>query len=262
VCVVDGSGPEVGSGVVVCDGVGALSDSGAVAETAARAAVDHIARHGIRRGIPGSNDDGAGSATVVDCAQHAADVVGEQDAGATTLIAVGADHDGYVAFSFVGNGTLLDAEPVVRAGDRVRLSVAELVTPHISWANGRPDLRSVIPPRPGAPVTAARGVLYPQPDRVRLLLAVTDGIASDEDRFEGISDGARWRKVPTPLSEMIDAIETAWNDVLAADDPGEHLASLLQGLLDRLAADVLTDDATVGAVIVRPAASAGEPDGR
>jgi hypothetical protein len=254
-------GEGVDCGVVVCDGVGALSGSGLVAEQAATTAADYIAAHGVRTAIVGGDDPLGAGGDVLHCAQHVADVIGPVDDGATTLIAVAADELGYVAYSFVGNGTLLDVEPLDRGAYGFRLSAAELVTPHVTWKEGRPALRSVIPPRAGSAVAAARGVLFPQPDRTRLLLAVTDGIASDEERSEGISAGARWRKVPAPLAAVMAALEAQWPDVVDDADPGGRLETLLEDVLVRLAEDVLVDDATVGAVLVVPRDEAEEGRG-
>ena len=254
----DADGEPIACGVVVCDGVGAMKGSGAVAEQAAETGAEYIAGHGVLRGILGSDDNAGDAHAILHCAQHVADEMGAVDDGATTFLAIGADARGVVAFSYVGNGALLDVEPVARGEFPVRASTAELVTPHIAWANGRPALRAVIPPLAGTRVVAARGMLYPQPDRARVLLAVTDGIASHEDVLDGTSDGARWRMVPKPLAAVIAAIESDWANVLAAPDPGARLGDLLQTTLDSLTDGVLSDDATVGALLLVPRPSPSE----
>ena len=238
-------------GVVVCDGVGEFAGSGDIAQLACDTAVSHIARHGACVAILGADDPE--DEPVPHCARHVADTIGPTDDGATTLLAVAADARGRVAFTFVGNGMLLDVEPVPRGAGRIRVSAAQLVTPHISWAEGRPALRSVIPPRvAGAPVIAARGLLYPQPDRPRIMLALTDGIASDEERVEGTSDGTRWLQVPGPLAAIFAGIERAWPELSAADDPGAALGCTLQDALDGLPPGTLLDDATIGALLLLP----------
>lgn len=238
-------------GVVVCDGVGEFAGSGEVAQLACDAAVLHIARHGARAAILGA-DDPEGD-LVPHCAQHVADTIGPVHDGATTLLAVAADARGRVAFTYVGNGMLVDVEPVPRGAGQIRVSAAQLVTPHISWADGRPALRSVVPPRvAGAPVIAARGLLYPQPDRARIMLALTDGIASDEERVEGTAEGARWLQVPGPLAAIFAAIEHAWPELSAAPDPGAALGHALQDALDGLPPGTLLDDATIGALLLLP----------
>jgi hypothetical protein len=238
-----------GRGVVVCDGVGSLPRSGPVAEAVAECAAEYVARTGVRRGIAGLGFE-SGAAHAV---QHVAESIEPTPDGATTLIAVGADAEGYVAYSFVGNGTLLDIEAVSIGEGRVRLSAAELVVPHIDWGLGRPALRAFLPANGNAAVPSARGLLGPQPDRIRLLLAMTDGVATDEERTQGTGSGTTWRKVPEPLAALMAAVTAGWNDFISSPDPGESLGGAIQGTLDALARDgELTDDATVGALLAVP----------
>lgn len=227
-----------GAGVVVCDGVGAYAGSGDVAERVALLARAYVIEHGIRSGIPS-------------CAQHAADALGNVADGATTLIAVGADDEGYVSFTYVGNGSLLDIT-IDTDGRRPQLRVAEMTSPHVSFADGRPALSSYLPAAPRRPVEAASGVLHPAPRRTRLLLACSDGVATGEDRTTGVAaDGSTWIAVPRPLAALLADLAAAWEDVSAEADRVGALASVVQTSLDDLAAaDLLDDDATVGVVLV------------
>lgn len=237
-----GSLGPTGAAVVVCDGVGSLRCSGKVADAAASAGAAHVREHGLRAGLLG---DGATSVT-----KAAADAVKGLEDGATTVIAVGAESDGFAAYAFAGNGTLLDIEGVDLGEHGVRLSVAELVQPHVSWAKGRPALRSVLPVPGRAEPVAARGLLYPQPDRTRLLLAVTDGVASDEERPIGCdTEGVEWRQSPVPLTRLLAALRDAWRVLAERDALQQALAVGLEALV---AEGRLADDATAGAILVVP----------
>ena len=230
-----------GAGVVVCDGVGSLARSGDVAERVAQLAANHALSFGITSGVSA-------------CAQYAAHALGPVEDGATTLIAVGADELGFVAFTQVGNGSLFDITVDTDLGTP-RLHTAELTTPHVSFADGRPLLSSFLPAASPEHLAAVSGVLLPCPGRVRVLLACSDGVATGEERAIGIApDGSQWRFTPRPLSTLLGDLTSGWTDVLGSEDLASALGALLQRSLDALAADDrLDDDATVGVVFVRAA---------
>jgi hypothetical protein len=234
-----------GAGVVVCDGVGAYAGSGATAERVTGLAIRHIE----------TSASGLGEA-VLTCAEQTARALGAVDDGATTLIAVGAGEDGELTYTFVGNGTLLDVYPVSLVEGRLQLRCAELVVPHISWARGRPALRAFLPAVNGEVETSA-GTLRPHPGLVRLALALTDGIASDEERAVGVTPSGNWREIPGPLATLLGRLAEDWPAILGAEDPGVALAASMQAALDALAADGrLEDDATAGAVLLIPTPAA------
>ena len=231
-----------GAGVVVCDGVGAYAGSGEVAERVADLAARHIETHpeGLARGV-------------LTCAQESDRELGDVENGATTLLAVAAGETGALAYAFVGNGTLLDVVPVEAIEGRVQLRAAELVVPHIAWTRGRPALRSVIPSGNGGPERSG-GTLEPQPGQVRLLLALTDGIATDEERMVGTTPEASWREIPLELVTLLGALTARWEEIVASEDPGATLSDTMQDALDELAANgQLEDDATAGALLLIPA---------
>lgn len=230
-----------GAGVVVCDGVGSLAGSGDVAERVAQLAAEHVLSFGIASGVPA-------------CAQYAARALGPVEDGATTLIAVGADEFGFVAFTQVGNGSLFDITVDTDLGTP-RLHTAELTTPHVSFADGRPLLSSFLPARSPEHLAAVSGVLLPCPGRVRVLIACSDGVATGEERAIGIApDGSAWRSTPRPLATLLGDLASGWTDVIGCEDVTAALGALLQRSLDALTADDrLDDDATVGVVLVRTA---------
>src|SRR5690348_1789180 len=78
-----------GAAVIVCDGVGAYSGSGRVAEQCLAVTTLHVLATGIAAGV-------------VTCADVAADALGATvDEGATTLLVAGAECDGRCWFTLV-----------------------------------------------------------------------------------------------------------------------------------------------------------------
>lgn len=231
-----------GAGVVVCDGVGSYADSGAVAEVAAGEAGRHLQAMGIDFGTRG-------------CAGRVSTALGERFDGATTLIVVAADESGDVAFCFVGNGSLLEVQMLDGDAGPDALRFIDLVLPHVSCAGGRPALRSFLPAADGAAVETSLGSYRVGPGTARLYLACSDGIASDEERAVGRApSGSVWKEIPRPLSALLEDLGPRWADLLVSATAEEDLGGVLQATLLRLlAAGELDDDATVGALFLRPA---------
>ena len=235
---------RAGAVAVVCDGVGAFEASGDVAALC----VEHVGAHVGELGVA----DG-----VLSCAESAAAALTDISGGATTLLVVGAETYGRAYFTLVGNGAIFAIEPVDVRGGRANLRVAELALPHVTYAQGRPALRSFLP-APMRPVEESSGVLLPRPGRARVLLACSDGVSTDEDCPVGTTpSGQTWKHLRRPLWAVVDALAGAWVHLLAAPDRSQALGGVLQGCLDELvAAGAFDDDATVGAVLIGPAGEA------
>lgn len=229
-----------GAGVVVCDGVGAYAQSGAVAEVVAAEAGRYLQTMGIHRGTRG-------------CARHLCSTLSFSAVGATTLIMIGADSSGDVAFCFVGNGSLVEVQRLDGMSGLDAMRWVDLVLPHISVAGGRPALRSFFPAANGAPVEKAVGAHTVDPHIARLYLACTDGVTTDEERAVGRApDGSLWKAVSRPLASLLDDIHPHWEALLVSPTASDDLGELLQETLDRLLeAGALDDDASVGALLVR-----------
>jgi hypothetical protein len=233
------------AGVVVCDGVGALEGSGRVAEEVARLAAAHLAERGV-----------AGGLWHLDETLAEAPPAGEE--GATTLVAVGAEASGLVGHMLIGNGALIEVEPADGWPGAARLRWTDLVLPQIRWEGGRPALRSILPTPDGVP-EAAKGCRQVPAGRPRMYLACSDGISSDEARSEGDApDGTRWKQVPAQLARLVADVATAWPELVGPEVPtGEALSGRLAESLDRMLEDgLLEDDATVGALLMRPSTPA------
>jgi hypothetical protein len=237
------------AGVVVCDGVGAYAQSGAVAQRVAESVSRYVESVGLAEGLVG-------------CVEEAHPTLAGLEEGATTLIAVGADDDGQVSHCLVGNGSLIEVMGLDLGEDRVRLAWTDLVLPHVSFANGRPALSSFLAPGDELPRELSIGTRQTPRGSSRVYLACTDGIATDEERvFGSAPDGSTWKQVPAPLARLIAGLGARWAAMEASAEPRAILAEAIgQPLEQMLAAGLLDDDATVGAVLVRWA-DAGAPDG-
>ncbi|MBJ7469806.1 MAG: hypothetical protein JHD16_00820 [Solirubrobacteraceae bacterium] len=234
-----------GAAAVLCDGVGSLKDSSLVAELALAAACDHITAEGVGAGI-------------VSCPGVAAEALaghGELPDGATTLVAIGADEDGHVCFTLVGNGSIFAIEPLSVRDGRAQLLFGELALPHMEMVGAQAALRSVLPAQ-HLPVEATAGGLLPRPGRTRLLLACTDGITSAEERDQigkVESTGQVWAQMHPPFVEVLEVLSTAWGDLTRDPGSSEALERALESALESCVGQgLLDDDASVGAVLVAP----------
>jgi hypothetical protein len=235
--------PEAGVGAVLCDGVGAYSGSGEVAAEVTEIVADHVQKLGPIAGVLSSADAAAA------CIDSAAD-------GATTLIAIGANTRGELAYAFVGNGSLFEVQVELGATAPI-LRAAELVLPHVSLSQGRPVLTSYIPMPPGVPLEVSAGRREADAMRIRLLLACSDGVATHEDRKVGVVAPAesKWLEIPRPLADVFDAIAERWEALLCASDSEAYLDHILRDTLETLNEEgVLEDDASLAALLVCPPA--------
>ncbi len=244
--VVRAASEPAGAAVVVCDGVGSMPDSAAVAERVATRVARHLTAHGV------------GTAIWQLEGVLAEEPPPEED-GATTLIVVGADADGDVTHLLVGNGSLIEIDAVEPQPGVTVLRWTDIVLPQISWEGGRAALRASLPARAGG-VQAAIGCRRTRDGRPRMYLACSDGITSEEDRRRASAQGLGWREVPRPLAGLLDALKAAWPELLARDgaDATELLERTLEQALATLGDDEpgLDDDASVGVLLLRP-----QPDG-
>jgi hypothetical protein len=141
--------------------------------------------------------------------------------------------------------------------ERVRMGWTELALPQISLLVGKPTLVSHLPwTGTGAPPSCI-GVRRLEPDRTRLFMACTDGIGSNEERPTGHApDGTLWQQVDPPLAALLAAVGEQWHLLEACAEPAAELERILGAALERLLDDgSLEDDATVGAMLVRPVAA-------
>jgi hypothetical protein len=230
--------------VVVCDGVGSYPRSGEVAELACRLAEAHLREPGGARGVLDLPD-------VLDASMTDGGI------GATTLLALAADGFGDLAYCLLGNGMVVEAQALAIDDEHVRMSFTELALPQISVVGGRPVLGAFLPWTGTGPLPSCTGTRHLTSDRTRLFLACTDGIGSDEERPVGQGpDGTLWRQVDPAIAGLLDAIGEEWDALAACPDPALRLERILGTVLDRLVDDgSLDDDATVGALLVRPDAS-------
>jgi hypothetical protein len=235
-------GGTAGAGVVICDGVGSLPQSGAVASEVMSLAASHIQGAGVRTGIWGLEEMAAAHELSSD--------------GATTLIAVGAEPEGLVSHCFVGNGSLFEIAPQTAAVTSVmNLRWCGLALPQLNWERGQPALESFLP-APEYGFEAEKGCRLTSRLKPRLYLACSDGVATDEDCPRAKTpDGRYWKGIPTRLIGVLDALAAGWQDLLRSD--AEQSASLLQEILDATLATLFADgafedDASVGCVMTRP----------
>lgn len=227
--------------MVVCDGVGEYADSSEVAENAIALARDYLSDHRVRRGYRR-------------CAHEVDSRLDRGHEGATTLLTISADVSGHVGYSLVGNGSVIEAEGIPLGNERVQLQWTDLVLPHVSYVGGRQALRSYLPSLAGEALEVALGERIIQHETMRLFLACTDGITTDEDRRVGtVSDHSTWKEIPHPLAAVLSVLETKWIDLASTESPESELAAVVQSSLASLLAEGrLEDDATLGSVLIRP----------
>jgi len=231
------------AGVVLCDGLGALPGSGAMAEEVRALAMEHMVAEGVRPGIWGLDAFLAGASP-------------RGAEGATTLIVCAANGEGLVGHLLVGNGSLIEAVPSGGSSDSPRLLWTDISVPQISWEGGRPALRSVLPARNGD-LEAAKGYRNAPGGVPRLYLACSDGISSEEERAQGAApDGSLWKEVPAPLAQILNDISDQWDVLLSLGrkTATHELTALLVGRLAEIASGPtgLDDDASVAVVLLRP----------
>lgn len=241
-------------GVVVCDGVGTLSGSG----EAATAVADRVA----------SLVGGAQPSSILTSAEEVnrqLSPFGDSGEGSTTMIALAAGFDGTVAYSYLGNGSLLEVRPYrINPAGPPELRTAELTLPDVTYAEGRPALTSVLPVEGGEP-KCSTGLVVARSAPVTAFLAVTDGIASDDERLIASDrEGRVWRGVPEPLRLILGELADCWDELVAphsdhdgAGSSDRRLSELLERSLTAMReAGKLRDDASAGVVLIeRPVPS-------
>jgi hypothetical protein len=236
-------GERRSSGMVLCDGVGSRPESAAMAEEVARMATDLLSHQGVWPGV-----------WELDWRLTQMEMPGCD--GTTTLLAVGADESGLVAHMLLGNGSIVEIVPTRLPSGAIRLLWSSIALPQVDWSRGRASLQSVLPARYGE-TASARGYRQVMPGRTQMYLACSDGVLAEEERLIGrAKDGSRWQPVPILFATLIERIGSRW-DELAAEPSSEGFGAGLAGLLERAlgeaAADrAIGDDASVGAVLVRP----------
>jgi hypothetical protein len=223
----------------------AYAGSGEVAELVASAVRNHMRRQT-------NVDEGVGS-----CGDAAADLLTGCADGASTLIVVAADPSGFISFGIAGNGALSEVELVEPIPGRHELRVNELTFSQMSYERGRPALRSFLPSPPNG-LEFERGTRRLASAQARLFIACTDGLVTeDSPRVLPDATGGLWREVAQPFAALLEPLRERWSDILETSTPERDLATLLQTALETLARDSkLDDDATVGAVLVRPRTAA------
>jgi hypothetical protein len=234
---------STGAAVIVCDGVGAYEGSGVVAEAVADFASDYVRQSGIHEGIR-------------HVAGAAAQEIDHDGSGATTLLGIGAEPSGRVGYCLVGNGMLMELAGAPVTAERVLVRWNLLALSHVSLLGGRPALSSFLPLSEDRELEVVLGSREDASSRPRLYLACSDGIGSDEDRLSGPTpDGRSWQEIPRPLVVLLEDLGHAWNDLMREPSPEPSLQRVLNDALQALlASGALEDDATVGAVLLRPAA--------
>lgn len=237
------------AGAVICDGVGSAEGSAEIAAQVRDLVVGQLRSSSVEAGI--WELDGT--------LARAALAGGGQ---ATTLIAITTDETGLVGHALVGNGSLLELEASRPRPELVRLRWTDLVLPQMDWSEGRPALRSFV--AAGGAVEVAKGLRETPPGRTRVYLACSDGIASDEERAQGAASDERvWKEVPRPLVRVLDRLGGDWDRLAGApaDELGDLLEAALVETLDQLLAEeLLDDDSSLAAVLVRPSPQGGCPE--
>jgi len=234
-----GPGP---SGVVVCDGVGSIAGSAGMAEEASELGAALLGGHEVGEAIWRLDRR---------LDRHLAP---DRD-GATTMAAVCADEKGVVGHLLVGNGSVLEVVPMEVEPGKVRLLWTSIALPQMGGREGRPALRSFLPPD-GGRVEAEKGVRMAPAGTPRLYLACSDGFLSEEQRLEGPApDGTVWRQVPRCAANLMELLGSAWTELLTL--PTEDALAMLDGFAREAVAPEpgrpLDDDTTVGVLYLRPA---------
>jgi hypothetical protein len=233
-----------GAGVVLCDGLGSMPESAAVAEEVSERISDHLSGEGVEKGVW----------TLERTLEKASF---ERRDGATTLIVLGATGSGLVGHALVGNGGLVEISPVDAWPSGTRLLWTDIALPQIAWSGDRPGLRSVLPPANGS-IEAAKGFRFAPAGHAKMYLVCSDGISSEEERDQGPApNGSSWKETPDLLAALLARIGKEWVSLLQLS-PAEAQQALQLLLLEVLvaaeSASGLDDDATVGAVFLRPRA--------
>lgn len=239
------------TGVVVCDGVGGIAGSGVVAEEARDRAATLLGG----RKLP---------AAIWNLDRRLSEDMPSQGQGKTTMVVICAEANGLVGHFLLGNGSILEVLPMEIQAGKPRLLWSSVVLPQIGGREGRPALRSFLPPDDRR-AEAEKGVRMATAGIPRLYLACSDGFLSEEDRLEGAApDGTFWRQVPQFPARLTQLLTDAWGDLLAVApaDAGAMLRELTErSIEDRAGGHPLDDDTTVGALLLRPRPDQGEKSG-
>ena len=235
------------AGVVVCDGVGSYTKSGETAERAVSAVRDHMTNSEEVTGDLGG------------CIHAAAEALNGDPEGAATPLVVTANPTGAVSYALVGNGAVLEVRALETVPGQFAINYNELTFAHMSYEQGRPALQSFLP---GAGSTPERGTRQLARGSARLFLSCTDGLVTeDAPRVMPDSLGNLWKEIHKPLASLLGPIGQSWAALLEVAQPERMLSTLLQETLVRMAQEgELDDDATVGALLMRPTNRDGRGD--
>jgi hypothetical protein len=243
-----GPGP---TGVVVCDGVGSIPGSAAVAEEAAELGAALLSGRevgpaiwNLDRRLVRNLPAGAG--------------------GATTMVVVCAEPNGVVGHLLMGNGAVLEIVPMEAGPGKVRLLWTSLALPQMANHEGRPALRAFLPPEDGA-AEAEKGIRKVPFEAPRLYLACSDGFLSEEEMLEGPApDGTVWQQVPAAMARLLELLTPEWGNLIEAarDDAAQRLADAIASAIAGPGEGpaILDDDTTVAALLMRPLE--GDAEGR
>lgn len=239
-----GPGP---TGVVVCDGVGAARGSAEVAEEASEVAASLISGRKVGPAIWNLDQDLERNLPA-------------DRTGKTTIAVVCAEEGGTVGHLLIGNGSILEVVPMEVEPGRVRLLWTSIALPQMGGREGKPALRSFLPPLAGR-VEAEKGVRRVPSSTPRLYLACSDGFLSEEDRPEGRApDGTVWQPVPDFAAQLMRLLTETWGDLLVQGrtEVSAILRELIEHSVQRPDPETpLDDDTSVGALYMRPANAAG-----
>jgi hypothetical protein len=240
---------EGGRAVIVADGVGSLPRSGDAAQIAVEAA----------RWLWGSN--GSISEDELFDRVNAAVLAVVGGEGATTMISIAQRKD-VVTVAWVGNGAGLQlANPTWAVkgeswsdpleADSISLQWTNLVIPHVVYEDGRDRLALTLgsSKRVQPDLVAVRVSAAPV-----LFLAVTDGIHSGEHTELGLDEvGDRWQLVSRPLQAVLAEGKRALESAQHEDFSDDRLTQRLDNVLgELLSAQLLSDDATVAGMLLKP----------
>jgi hypothetical protein len=247
VCAI-GRGPGP-TGVIVCDGVGAAKGSAAAAEEALEMAAALISGQKVEPAIWNLDRELERNLSA-------------DRTGKTTMAVVCAEEGGTVGHLLIGNGSILEVVPMEVEPGRARLLWTSIALPQMSGREGKPALRSFLPPL-GGRVEGEKGVRRATAGAPRLYLACSDGFLSEEDRPEGRApDGTVWQPVPDFVAQLMRLLAEAWGELRSQerDEVATTLRELIEGSVKRPDAAIpLDDDTSVGALYMRP--TGGEGDG-